>query len=144
MTLPTSPTGWLACYRTDEEIEKKRFGHRLPVDGWSPDGEALVVDARRGTRVPAANLPSFRGLLRAESSTVGVVPGQGWSVAYPNGGSPDPVIAWAIDRHGYAKPLIANSDGYAEPWEQESHGGFLAPGDPEDSPYRPTAEQETN
>ncbi|TXS08093.1 hypothetical protein EAO70_35485 [Streptomyces sp. adm13(2018)] len=142
MTLPTSPTGWLAYYRTNEEVERKRHGRHLPVDGWSPEGDALVVDRRRGARVPAASLPHFRGLQVTESDTVNTVPGQGWSIAYLNGATPDPVIAWAVDRHGYAKPLIANSDGYAEPWEQESHGGFLSPGNPDNSPYRPAPEQE--
>ncbi|MDT9689416.1 hypothetical protein Q5762_13930 [Streptomyces sp. P9(2023)] len=144
MTLPTSPTGWLATYRTPEEVQQKRPGRCLPVDGWAPDGDALVVDRRLGTRTPASNLPHFRGLQEAESSTVGVVPGQGWSVAYADGAALDPVVAWVIDRSGYALPLIANAEGYATPYEPENVGGFLAPGHPDASPYRPCPEKESN
>ncbi|MFD8640821.1 hypothetical protein ACFV14_10985 [Streptomyces zaomyceticus] len=144
MSLPTSPTGWLAAYRTAEETENKKPGRYLPVDGWSHDGDALVVDRRAGQRVPAATLPHFRGLQEAESSVAGVVPGQGWSVAYPDGAAPDPVVAWVVDRHGYALPLIANADGHAEPYDPSELGSFLAPGHPDASPYRPATEKESN
>jgi hypothetical protein len=131
-----SPTGWLAVYRTDEEIRLKRPGRCLPVDGWDADGDALVVDAARGRRRPASDLQHFRGLQKAEAAIAGVVPGQGWHVAYRDGAAADPVVAWNVDTNGWAVPILANSDGYAEPYDPEND--FLVPpgADADASPYR--------
>ncbi|HZX38099.1 MAG TPA: hypothetical protein VFF37_07175 [Streptomyces sp.] len=139
MNLPTSPTGWLALYRTTDQIEKKEAGTLKPVDGWSNDGDALVVHARTGQRVSASALPHFRGLREAEATVAGVLPGQGWAVAYVDGIAPDPVVAWTVDVHGWSVPLLANSEGYASPYEATS-GDFLVPPGcaPESSPYRPS------
>jgi hypothetical protein len=126
MSLPTSPTGWLALYRSPEQAERKDPGKYRPIDGWSPDGTALAVDEAAGRRVPASSLPHFRCLQESESEPAGVVPGQGWAVGYSVAGAPEAVIAWAVDRHGYAVPICATSEGYAEPFEQ-SEGTFLIP-----------------
>ncbi|MEV4936317.1 hypothetical protein [Streptomyces zaomyceticus] len=141
MSLPASSTGWLAAYRSDVQIENKQPGTYLPVDGWDSGGEALVVDAHRGYRRPASHLPHFRGLRQAERGTAGVVPGQGWQVAYLDGATPDVIVAWTVDANGWAVPVIAHGDGWAEPYEA-TENDFLVPPDctPDSSPYRPTPE----
>jgi hypothetical protein len=141
VTLPTSPTGWLAVYGSDNQTEQNRPGSwpvkLLPVDGWNADGEALVVDEALGCRRPATHMKNFRRLQKAEPSPAAVLPGQGWHVAYRNGATPDPVVGWNVDSNGWAVPIIANSDGYAEPYDLTDEDFLVPPGVATDaSPYR--------
>ncbi|MGW6557931.1 hypothetical protein [Streptomyces hydrogenans] len=85
----------------------------------------------------AASLPSFRTLMESDAGVVGIVPGQGWSVAHLDGGALEPILAWAVDRSGYGAPLTVTSEGYAEPHAVSDRSFFVPPGvAPEDSPYR--------
>lgn len=138
MDLPPSRTGWLALYRSRAEDEAKTHRRYLAVDGWGPDGEALVVDQEAGRRVPAGTLPHFRGLQETEAGVAGVVPGQGWSLVYGDGGGPDVIVAWIVDHAGFAAPVVAATESFTEVYEVKPGDYFVPPGvDPEDSPYRP-------
>lgn len=105
----TSPTGWLAVFRTDEET------HSLPVDGWTKEGEALVVNVANGYRQVARHMANYVGLNEAEPLIVAALPGAGWAVDYGQGDEPDPVVGWAVNAHGVAIALSPDSDGQATP-----------------------------
>jgi hypothetical protein len=111
-------TGW---YATFDPKKHPRRNVQNPVEAWSADGEALVLDGDKGRLVPAARVPGFEGLMPCRR-IVQVVPAQpGWKVTFP----PDekinepepwtlPVLAWIIDDEGEAKPLLpVDGDGDA-------------------------------
>lgn len=124
MTFHSTATGWIACYRSAEEKELKRPGHTLPVDGWTTDGDALVVDKRRGCRVPASTLPNFTGLEQAPA-IVAVLPGQGWRLVVDDETS-HPVLGWAIDSAGFGLPIFTDPEGLAQV-EDGGLGGQIVP-----------------
>ncbi|MFF8793364.1 hypothetical protein [Streptomyces globisporus] len=121
--IPT-PSGWIAVYRTREEKQLKQPGRNLPVDGWSAEGDALVVDKHLGARVPAASLPDFIGLEQAPA-IVAVLPGQGWRLVVDEETS-HPVLGWAIDSAGFGSPIFTDPEGLAE-IEDGDLGGQIEP-----------------
>ena len=125
MTEHTTPTGWIAVYRSPEQKQLKQPGHTLPVDGWSPDGDALVVEKHLGARVPAASLPHFVGLEQAPA-IVAVLPGQGWRLVVSEEIS-HPVLGWAIDATGYGVPILTDPDGVAQVEYEVADGQFVPP-----------------
>lgn len=131
-------TGWVAVYRTNEEIAAKQPGRVLPVDGWSSNGYALVVDKRNGVRTEANTVPNFRGLRQDEPTPVAVIPGAGWMVEWNNGSKPSAIVGWAVDSNSWGVALLADSDGSVSPLDSIDEGWLVPPGFlPEDSPYRP-------
>lgn len=93
-------------------------GFQIPVVAWSDEGEALVVDSRRGTLRPARTLTGFTAVTEDDESIVTAVPGGGWMMRYiAEDGSTwvEPVVAWAVDRRGYADALATDSTGAVEP-----------------------------
>lgn len=143
MSLPVSPTGWLAVYQGPRRAGDGIAARVEEVVGWGPNGEALVVSRNAGARVPAADLPHFMHLMESENLVAGVTPGQGWSVGYESGATPDLVVAWMTSPSGYTVPVVATAEGYAERRDLEE-GEFLVPPGvaPEESPYRPQPDAE--
>ncbi|MDF6043223.1 hypothetical protein LRD69_13910 [Streptomyces sp. JH14] len=132
MPVTPTPTGWIACYRSDEQKRLKQPGHTVPVDGWSTDGDALVVDKRLGCRVPASSLPDFRGLEQAPA-IVAVLPGQGWRLVV-DGETSHLVLGWAIDTAGYGSPIFTDPDGVAQVDDGPLGGQLVPPADPGGQP----------
>ncbi|MFJ7523929.1 hypothetical protein ACIQ1S_03290 [Streptomyces griseus] len=121
--IPT-PSGWIAVYRSHEDKQLKQPGLTLPVDGWSADGDALVVDKRLGARIVAASLPNFIGLEQVPA-IVAVLPGQGWRLVVDDETS-HPVLGWAIDSAGFGSPIFTDPEGLAE-IEDGDLGGHIEP-----------------
>lgn len=101
-----SPTGLMALYWSREDFEAGKAGRRRPVVGWDETGRPLTID-NKGQRVAAESLPDFHSVSQAASPIVGVLPGDGWRVAWK--GAPDersePVIGWAVDATGRTMPI---------------------------------------
>ncbi|MFE2017564.1 hypothetical protein ACFW9O_05840 [Streptomyces sp. NPDC059499] len=120
-----TPTGWIACYRSAEQKQLKQPGHTLPVDGWTANGHAVVVDKRLGARVMATSLPNFVSL-EQEPAIVAVLPGQGWRLVVDDETS-HPVLGWAIDSAGFGSPIFTDPDGLAQVEDGDLGGQILPP-----------------
>jgi hypothetical protein len=126
--MDTSPTGWLAVFQARGQGEGEQSATTLPVVGWGPEGEALVVHARFGRRMAANDLPGFQCLQEADALIVTVLPGQGWQMIHHDAATPWPVIGWAIDVYGWGTPLIAGADGIVAPHDITPDSTFIPPG----------------
>jgi hypothetical protein len=56
VSVRTSPTGWLAEFFDPTD---KPHGWDTPVEAFTADGVALVVDPKRAQLVPAKDMPNF-------------------------------------------------------------------------------------
>lgn len=116
-----TPTGWYATFDPTQHPERHV---QSPVEAWSPDGHALIVDQKRGMLVPATQVRGFKGVRRC-SRIVGVLPSpDGWEVEYPpESDQPahrEPVIGWVVNDEGDANPIMPISgDGNASSQPQK-------------------------
>ncbi|MEU0508824.1 MULTISPECIES: hypothetical protein [Amycolatopsis] len=105
-----SPTGWVALIQEDDLPTPTR----ITVEKFSDEGDALVVDPRRGQLRTASRMKGFQGLEQCPRWPPVVTPAQpGWRVVgtLESGEEwSDPVVAWAIDDTGYGYPLIPHYD----------------------------------
>jgi hypothetical protein len=66
-------TGWCAAFDDRDDLDVLAFRER--------DGAAMVMDVAQGRIVPAADVPGFAELRQAGDAVLGVLPGEGWTVA---------------------------------------------------------------
>jgi hypothetical protein len=66
-------TGWCAAFDGRGDLEVVAFRER--------DGAAMVMDVEQGRIVPAADVPGFAELRQTSDPVLGVLPGEGWTVA---------------------------------------------------------------
>lgn len=101
-----TPTGWYA------ESDPKRSAHRGwlgPVEAWSPEGNALVVERNQGRLVVARTQEGFSRLEPCRT-VVGVIAAEpGWRVRHVD--PPEPptisaVIAWVACMDGEGEPFV--------------------------------------
>ena len=120
MGFDVSPTGWMAAYDHGALPYATR-----PVERFSEEGEALVVDERSGNLVSAAGLHGFAELTRC-STTVSVIPADpGWTVTFKDGDTSftEPIVAWIVNDVGNGNPLVVDDDrtGVEEPWPRDAY-----------------------
>lgn len=119
-----SPTGWLARYSRVLGLLR----NWLPVEGWTADGDPLVVDIRhRGQKlVPAKGIDGYQQLEQCHKVVSTVPAHYGWTVArdvdYVTVVSP--VVAWIVTASGAVLPAVAMDGGQVEP----VYGAIRGPG----------------
>ncbi|MGW1538909.1 hypothetical protein ACWCPM_01195 [Streptomyces sp. NPDC002309] len=121
-------TGWLAIFSGTETL----IGRTVDVDAWDEaTGVALVVDPKRGTRLPVADYPDFSHLERADQ-VVAAVPGGGWRAFWAdegpdNGPLTEQVLAWLITSKGRATPITVDAHGDVD--DAEGADRLIPPGE---------------
>jgi len=99
------------------------------VVAWSPEGDALVVDAEQGRLVPARTRPGFTGLKQEEQVIAAVPAAPGWQLIQADAATGEPIASpiavWLINAYGQAMPVSALSSSYLEP---DSYGIIHPPG----------------
>jgi hypothetical protein len=99
-------TGWYATF------DRKRSPGRvmqLPVEAWSDDGAALVVDEKAGRLAPAHTMAGFEGLMPCRRHMAVIPAAPGWRVRQVAGDEVDvlDVIGWVMDDDGRGLPVVA-------------------------------------
>ena len=84
----------------------------LPVEGWSAEREALVVDPIAGRRVPADSLDGFVQLVPTGRLQSVVAAEPGWTVELDTNDEPTTaaVVAWMTDASGAMRPVTEGPD----------------------------------
>lgn len=87
------------------------------VIAFDDDGTALVLPNKGDQLVAAGSFRNFHSLDftggETDEDTITAVPGGGWMAEYkdPEDGTLEwngPVVAWLVDRSGFASPIVAN------------------------------------
>ncbi|MCE0765956.1 hypothetical protein LWC35_24060 [Pseudonocardia kujensis] len=118
-----TPTGWEAQYVRPHDGELSDWRpvyfadlanplreaptiYGRPVEGWSAEGEALVVDQLAGRRVPADSLDGFVQLVPTGRLHSVVAAEPGWTVELDTNDEPTtvPMVAWMVDASGAMRP----------------------------------------
>jgi hypothetical protein len=90
----------------------------VEVVAWDDEGNALVLDSKRGQLVPARSYSSaFQGVTHTRDPYITAVPGQGWTIEVTEEDGKvwmHPVIAFAIDMDGYGIVITGAGDGSVE------------------------------
>lgn len=83
----------------------RKYPVQKQVEAWDDEGRPMVVGKNR--LVPADSLSGFRGLSPNNEEIRAVIPGGGWRVRVKNTEQTweEMVVAWVIDRQGWATPL---------------------------------------
>ncbi|MGH3857792.1 MAG: hypothetical protein ACRDR6_30740 [Pseudonocardiaceae bacterium] len=107
-------TGWYATF----DPNKSRGGCiQQPVEAWSPDGDAMIVDKQAGYLVPVRAVPGFKSLHPCGRIGRVIKAAEGWQMHFADDDlaiDALPVIGWIIDNEGEAKPLLpVEGDGRA-------------------------------
>lgn len=102
-----------------------------PVIAWDDEGRALISNGR-GQLVPAIGYDSFRHVEEDASGYVAAIPGGGWQLAWKQDDGTeflDPVVAWVINRDGWARAVSVDSNGDSEIVERHGDDGprFIPP-----------------
>lgn len=116
-----------------QEVDGRAVYRRKPVIAWDDEGQALVVDERRGRLVPAdKGGRTFTGLSEGGHPVVAAIPGGGWSVRFKNEDGTftvDPLVAWTVRSDGTLTPIDTDTSGVCD--ASTSMGNFdslVAPG----------------
>jgi hypothetical protein len=131
MSYSFTPTGYYATF--DRKQSRGGIVQR-PVEAWSADGDALVVDNKVGQLVPVRNLPGFEGLQPCRQQTAVLPALPGWSVHHTPEGEDSatyPVVGWLITSDGTGLPLVAAGGGAwtSEELDDPDQCVLLAPGE---------------
>ncbi|GGM82280.1 hypothetical protein GCM10012275_61140 [Longimycelium tulufanense] len=128
-----SPTGWAARYK---DPEYPNLVVQEAVERFSEDGDALVVDRRYGTLIPARARTGFVGLVEC-GRMMSVVPAPpGWRVGGQTDDGyawSDPVVAWLVDETGTGYPLIRDGRHLTMVEDAVSEYTLSGPDDPDPS-----------
>jgi hypothetical protein len=122
----------VARFRHTDDGGGERFSTR-PVEAWSSDGDALVVDWRSGQLKPAHSCGGFVDVDLGDGDVVAAVPGGGWRVQLVGkDGSTrtEPVLAWTVNSAGGFEPVGPDSSGYVDSysgWYRDGEMRFLPP-----------------
>lgn len=109
-------TGWYAAFDNGDDLEVVAFRER--------DGAAMIMDVEQGRIVPAADVPGFAELKQAGDPVLGVLPGEGWTVAEaaPRGtrlAGTRAVVAFLVRRSG-VEVFVADGVG-AQPFSHPDY-----------------------
>lgn len=100
-TVRTSPTGWLAEFVAST-------GWTMPVEKFTDDGVALVVDRKQAKLVPVKEMASFSQLVPCSRTARIISATDGW-FAIGNDWE-EPVVGWLVGDNGLGIPLTADLD----------------------------------
>jgi hypothetical protein len=120
-----SPTGWLAEFQ--EERDGTRRTWHVPVEGFSPTGEAMMVGGRSNRLVAAKEVENFVALTECNLGVHFIPAHPGWSVEGEKWAG-EKVVGWMVNDSGYGVPLVA----------QPKSGGVV-PAGADGTPYTLTA-----
>lgn len=120
-----------AIYKCTDNLGKAYYS-RLPVEAWSDDGAALVVDLAAGRLREARSYADFERLQETDGHTVGAIPGGGWLLSAKDGEAErtEPVVGWSVTAGGVWAAHTADGEGYVETVDiREGDGQRLVPPD---------------
>lgn len=131
---------YVARYKIEREKGPTYYDDR-PVVAWGDDGEALVVDARRGRLVSADSFSNFVGLDTESHRVVAAIPADGWAAVFSHKEgtlTTDPLIAWLVRSNGSVTPAGMSRDGVSD--DPTMIGNFVQLIAPGEEPEQPDSE----
>lgn len=122
-----TPTGWVARYKYHDGREEE-----FPVETWSSDGDAMIVDYMSGRLTPVWRREGFAKLDRVDRIVTAVPAAPGWRVKLegePGDFWEEPIAAWLVTDQGHIHPVLDFGDeGYGGIPADANHAHILNPG----------------